>query len=435
MPEAEITLNGWGRTTPALCQARRPERDSEARADFAAARANGLCLRGAGRSYGDCAVNPGGHALITTRLDRILDFDAESGIVQVEPGVDFARLLAVFLPRGYLAPVTPGTGYATIGGAVANDVHGKNHEHAGSFGQHVTELDVVLPDGTPCTITPADDALFRATCGGLGLTGMITRIAFRLQRVPGGCVSLRESRVADLSAFIAAMEDARDAPYTVGWIDGTARGAALGRGIMQTAAIAPGSHTQSPPRRRTVPVDFPATALNPWSVSLFMPPIFAAFPRQGACGPSSLPLSLSAGRDRQLEPHLWNARLLPISMRGAVRQWRGSVAHIARHDCQFTRGLVSRRAQAHGAGRAGYLSFPMEGYTLALDFANGQGVEALYSRLCAITRDAGGRVYLGKDALLSAEDFARCIRSSARSGTCWRRSIQRGECSPGWLGG
>ena len=406
MPDAEITLNGWGRTTPALCRARRPEREREAVADFAAPHVNGLCLRGAGRSYGDCAVLPGGQALITARLDRILDFDADSGIVQVEPGVDFARLLAVFLPLGFLVPVTPGTGFATIGGAVANDVHGKNHEHAGSFCQHVTELDVVLPDGTPCTITPADEALFRATCGGLGLTGMITRIAFRLQRVAGGCVTLRESRVADLSVFMAAMQGARDATYTVGWIDGTTRGAALGRGIMQTAEIAPGSHTQSPMRRRAVPVDFPALALNPLSVSLFNAAYFRRVPAAGRVSTVDLtrflyPLDAIGGWNR-----IYGARgfyqfqcVVPFDNGEAVLRALLEVIAASR---QASFLAVLKRM---GAGHAGYLSFPMEGYTLALDFANGQGVEALYARLCAITRDAGGRVYLGKDALLSAEDF------------------------------
>ena len=410
LPSASLTLNGWGRATPGLCQARRPERQSEALADFTALATagdeGGLCVRGAGRSYGDCAVVTGGRALLTARLDRILDFDPESGLVQVEPGVDFARLLAVFLPRGFLVPVTPGTGFATIGGAVANDVHGKNHEHAGSFCQHVTALDLVLPDGTARTITPGDDALFRATCGGLGLTGMITRIAFRLQRVPGGSVRLREQRVGDLAAFIAAMERARDATYTVGWIDGTARGAALGRGIMQSGEIVPGSHASLPVRRKAVPVDFPALALNPWSVALFNAAYFRRVPAAGRVLDVELarflyPLDAIGDWNRIYGARGFYQFQCVVPFEGGEAVLRALLEVIA----------ASRRAsflavlKRMGAGRSGYLSFPMEGYTLALDFPRGPGVEALYARLCAITREAGGRVYLGKDALLSAEDF------------------------------
>ena len=402
---ATLTLNGWGRTTPALCQARRPERATEALADFTAEGA--LCLHGAGRSYGDCAVLPGGRALITTRLDRILDFDTETGIVQVEPGVDFARLLSVFLPRGFLVPVTPGTGFATIGGAVANDVHGKNHEHAGSFGQYVRELDLALPDGSQRTITPADDALFRATCGGLGLTGMITRIAFRLERVPGGSVSMRDQRVPDLAAFIAAMEGARDAAYTVGWIDGTARG----RGTRTRYSANRGNHpwracaAAAAPPRRTGRFSFhrPQSRDRATVQRGIFPPRTSARSRLGT-GPGAL--SLSARCHPWLEPHLRRARgfyqfqcVVPFgSGEPALREMLDIIA--ASRQASFL--AVLKRM---GAGRAGYLSFPMAGYTLALDFPRGQGVEALYARLCTIARAAGGRVYLGKDALLSAGDF------------------------------
>jgi len=138
-------------------------------------RSTGMIAHAGGRSYGDTALNRGGEVLLTGKLDRILEFDQETGLVSVEPGVTFRKLLAEFLPRGFLVPVTPGTGFATIGGAVALDVHGKNHEHAGSFGQHVTSLDLVTPDGRQRTIGPdAEPDLFRATCGGIGLTGIIT---------------------------------------------------------------------------------------------------------------------------------------------------------------------------------------------------------------------------------------------------------------------
>jgi decaprenylphospho-beta-D-ribofuranose 2-oxidase len=402
-----VTLAGWGRVAQANSQATRPERVADALADFRApAGKGGLCLYGAGRSYGDCALNDGGAALLTTRLDRILAFDPASQIVQVEPGVNFRRLLAVFLPRGLLAPVTPGTGFTTIGGAVANDVHGKNHEHDGSFGQHVTELDLVLPTGELRTITPADGAIFRATCGGLGLTGFITRIAFRMRAVPGGSVTVRERRVGSLAEFLAVMERAQDAPYSVGWIDGTATGASLGRGILETAELSAGGAEIAVAKARAVPVDFPGFALNPLSVRAFNALFFRRVPAEGRLrqipvGTFLYPLDAIHGWNR-----IYGKRgfyqfqcVVPYAEGAAVLRELLQVIAASR---QASFLAVLKRM---GTGRAGFLSFPMPGYTLALDFPCKAGVEALYARLCGITLESGGRVYLGKDALLSAAAF------------------------------
>jgi decaprenylphospho-beta-D-ribofuranose 2-oxidase len=366
----------------------------------------GLVVHGAGRSYGDCALNAGGQALLTGRLDRILSFDAHTGIVELEPGVDFRRLLHVFLPRGFLAPVTPGTGFATMGGALANDVHGKNHEIAGSFGQHVTELDLLTPDGQSRLVTPGTD-LFRATAGGLGLTGVITRIALRLKPVPSTAVLVREQRAENLDAFLAAMRDAAGASYSVGWIDGTARAGKLGRGILETAEPAPESDVLPLAKKNCrVPLDFPGFVLNPLSVALFNEAYFHRVPRVGR--------TRLAGYGTFLYPldaiHDWNR----IYGRAGFQQFQCVVP--------FDRGeaalrdlleIISDSRQASflavlkrmGPGRAGYLSFPSPGYTLALDFPQRSGIETLYARLCAVTLRFGGRVYLGKDALLDAAGF------------------------------
>jgi decaprenylphospho-beta-D-ribofuranose 2-oxidase len=406
LASARVVLRGWGRASSASSQATRPERFGQALADFRTPpAAGGICLFGAGRSYGDCALNDGGAALITARLDRILSFDPATGRIEVEPGVSFAQLLRVFLPRGFVVPVTPGTGFATIGGAVANDVHGKNHEHDGSFCQHLIELDLVLPDGSQRTISRQDGALFRATCGGLGLTGFITRVAFRMQAVQGGMVSVREQRAESLDGFLAAMAAAAGAAYSVGWIDGTATGAALGRGILETAELT-GGPVAPPARAKTVPVDFPAFALNPLTVRAFNAAYFRRVPAQGRV--RSVPLG------QFLYPldaiHGWNR----IYGRRGFHQFQCVVPFI--DGGLVLRDLltvIARSRQASflavlkrmGAGRSGFLSFPMPGFTLALDFPRGDGVEALYARLCAMVLEAGGRVYLAKDALLSAADF------------------------------
>jgi decaprenylphospho-beta-D-ribofuranose 2-oxidase len=384
----------------------RPERMAEAERVFSSGiPAQGLVVHGAGRSYGDCALNTGGEALLTGRLDRILSFDAQTGIVELEPGVDFRRLLHVFLPRGFLAPVTPGTGFATMGGALANDVHGKNHETAGSFGQHVTEFDLLAPDGQIHLVTPGTD-LFLATAGGLGLTGLITRLALRLKPVLSTAVRVCEQRADNLDAFLAAMRDAAGASYSVGWIDGTARGEKLGRGILETAEPAPESHVAPRTKTRRVPLDFPGFALNPLSVALFNEAYFHRVPRAGR--------TRVTGYGRFLYPldaiHDWNR----IYGRAGFQQFQCVVP--------FDQGetalrelleIISQSRQASflavlkrmGAGRAGYLSFPTPGYTLALDFPQRTGIETLYARLCAVTLRFGGRIYLGKDALLDAARF------------------------------
>jgi len=406
MRRARLELSGWGRFTRAVCDASRPERMGEAEREIAAADDTGICVQGAARSYGDCALNDGGRVVITTRLDRILAFDPATGIVEVEPGVNFRRLLDVFLPRGFMVPVTPGTSFATIGGAVANDVHGKNHEHAGSFGQHVTALDLILPDGTRHTITPADTALFRATVGGVGLTGLITRIAFRMVKVSGARVRVREERCADLEHFLSAMADAAASTYSVGWIDGTAQGRALGRGILETAEHVDSELRVPVEAKRAVPMDFPGFALNPLSVMAFNEAYFRRVPAEGRVHRIHLqkflyPLDAIHGWNR-----IYGKRgfvqfqcVVPYETGATALRELLSVIAAAR---QASFLAVLKRM---GPGRAGYLSFPTPGYTLALDFPNKPGVEDLYARLVAMTLSAGGRVYLGKDALLDAHSF------------------------------
>jgi decaprenylphospho-beta-D-ribofuranose 2-oxidase len=406
MRSAAISLSGWGRTVQSACDAVRPERMAEALSAFASpAPPKGVVVRGAGRSYGDCALNSGGQAMLTGRLDRILAFDPDTMVVQVEPGVDFRRLLHVFLPRGFLAPVTPGTGFATIGGAVANDVHGKNHETAGSFAQHVTEIDLVTPDGVMHTVLPGTD-VFRATAGGLGLTGLMTRIAFRMKRVPSTAVRVREQRAENLDGFLAAMRDAAGASYSVGWIDGTARGGKLGRGILETAEPAAESHVVASGKTRRVPIDFPGFALNPLSVALFNQVYFHRVPRAGR--------SRIAGYAKFLYPldaiHDWNR----IYGRAGFQQFQcvvpfedGEAAlrdllEVIAESRQASFLAVLKRM---GPGRAGFLSFPSPGYTLALDFPQRSGIKTLYARLVSITLRYGGRIYLGKDALLDAASF------------------------------
>jgi decaprenylphospho-beta-D-ribofuranose 2-oxidase len=370
----------------------------------------GISIYGSGRSYGDSALNANGHSCLTGRLNRILGFDEATGIVEVEPGVTFRQLMDVFLPKGWLVPVTPGTSYATIAGAVAHDVHGKNHESDGSFGQHVTEIDLMTSDGSVRTFSPhSRPAWFRATCGGCGLTGVLTRIAFRMRRVPSGYVHVTKRRLDNIESFLEAFEAARDASYSVGWIDAVARGSDLGRGILETAE--PAVENRPVPRarhERTVPFELPLSLVNPTSVKAFNALYFHNVSKEGSTALRS-----------------YRSFLYPLD---SIGSWNRIYGKRGFHQFQcvvpFSDGGVALRRLLEtisscgapsfltvlkrlGPGRAGYLSFPMEGYTLAVDFPNSPATELLYRALVHVTLDHGGRVYLAKDALLWPEAFAQ----------------------------
>jgi decaprenylphospho-beta-D-ribofuranose 2-oxidase len=404
-------LEGWGRVRRSASVTLTPDDVLAVGGCFANPRAHGLIVHGAGRAYGDCALNDQGSALMTAGLTGILAFDPDTGIVQVEPGVTFRQLMAEFLPRGFLVPVTPGTGFATIGGAVANDVHGKNHETAGSFAQHVTELDLLTPAGGVRTIGPdREPTLFRATCGGLGLTGVITRVAFRMARVAGPAVRVREQRVGNLEAFLAALDAAAGATYAVGWIDGTARGAALGRGILETAEPVAG-HPPAPGGGLRVPVDFPAWVLSPLSIRAFNELYFRRVPAGGRTriahvGKFFYPLDALRGWNRIYGKRGFHQFQNVVPFSGGAAALRELLEVIGQsRRASFLAVLKRLGGGILPEGEAGHLSFPQPGYTLALDFPAGPGIEDLYARLVAITLRHGGRVYLAKDALLDAAAF------------------------------
>ncbi|MGH8473472.1 MAG: FAD-binding oxidoreductase, partial [Gammaproteobacteria bacterium] len=218
------TMSGWGRTRYATVLAFAPRSVDAATEAIRQADARGIVAVGNARSYGDVALNNNGRALLTSGIDQIHSFDENTGEIVCGPGVTFQRLLKDYLPRGFLCPVSPGTGFVTIGGAVANDVHGKNHERAGSFGDHVCWLELLLSCGKVVRIGPdRHPEWFVATIGGIGLTGIILAVCFTMQRVGSNAVTLREQRVPDLERFLEVLETIRaTATFSVGWIDARA---------------------------------------------------------------------------------------------------------------------------------------------------------------------------------------------------------------------
>jgi len=238
------TYSGWGRALSAHGEIARPE-DAKTLAALAPAHGNR-------RSYGDAPLNNGGKAIDMTHLDRIIAFDRDTGLLTVEAGISIGELARLFAPQGWLPAVMPGTGFATVGGAIAMDVHGKNHHHAGSFCQHVTAITLI--QGTSRKITPKSGAIWKATCGGLGQTGIIAQATLQMAKSRGDMMLVTEQRATDWDHHIALLDNSTS-PYTVGWIDATATGEDLGRGIVEEGETCKGLR---PTARGTKKVPFNA---------------------------------------------------------------------------------------------------------------------------------------------------------------------------------
>ncbi len=391
---------GWGRALTAHGEIARPERQRTLDEVLAEGLVPAIGMR---RSYGDAALNDGGRVIDMTRLDRMLDFDPATGILTVEAGARIGEIAAAFGPRGWLPAVMPGTGFATVGGCIAQDVHGKNHHGAGSFGQHVASVTLVGRGGARVEATPetAPD-LFRATMGGLGQTGVIASARLRLMPAKGDVMMVTERRVQDWDEFLSLFETSQ-ATYVVGWIDATATGAGLGRGILEEGETASGLMPRKRGARK-VPLDAPAIALSKPVVRAFNAAYWRKVPASGRTlvrpiGDFFFPLD---------KIHDWNRLygkrgfhqfqcVVPLSSANALRAMLETIA---------TSGLASPLAvlKRMGPGRAGPLSFPMEGYTLAIDFPNRPEARELIRRLEEAAVAAGGRLYFAKDSLARGAD-------------------------------
>lgn len=409
----QVPLAGWGRYPVRECSVWQPT-TTEALHETLAPLTTRIA-RGNGRSYGDASMNP--DATIDMRkLDRLITFDEVIGTLVCEAGVLLSDLVAILVPRGWFPPVSPGTRMVTIGGMIASDVHGKNHHVAGSFCDHVDWFDLDLGDGRVLRCSPSENTdLFAATCGGMGLTGMIVRASFRMLKIETAFMRQRSIRVPDLEQALAVFEQSHGSTYSVAWIDCMATGKSLGR-----SAILLGEHATlddlDPARRaaplarpnrkpKTIPINFPNFALNGFNVRMFNH-LYYAMQRPGDAvvdlDPYFYPL------DAIFE---WNR----IYGRQGFLQYQ-SVLPLAESEKGMRRLLEAISAAGAGSFLAvlkrmglqslGMLSFPMEGYTLALDFPATPDNFALLERLDAITADHGGRVYLTKDARVSPERFA-----------------------------
>ena len=403
-------LMGWGRTNPGVADLVEVSAHEVADAVKGASE-RGVLVRGLGRSYGDAAQNSGGLVL---RLAGSADH-AETGTVTVPAGVSIDELLRVLVPQGWFVPVTPGTRFVTIGGAIASDIHGKNHHVEGSFGDHVTTLTLLLADGSVEAIGPdRRPELFWATVGGMGLTGVILEATFRLLPIESSRMLVDTCRVPDLESLFAAMTEGDDRyRYSVAWIDLLARGRQLGRSVLTRGDHAPRAALTSraseplaygPRQMVTVPPVVPPSGLvkrsSVWAFNEFW---FRKAPKQRVDELQSIasffhPLDHVASWNR-----LYGRRgfvqyqfVVPFGSESAVR---AVIEDLLEHGAASFLAVLKR----FGPASSGPLSFPAPGWTLALDLPVVDGVSDLFRRLDRRVIDAGGRHYLAKDAHATPE--------------------------------
>ena len=372
---------------------------------------NGALPVGMGRSYGDSCLLKDGNLVVTTGMNRLLAFDPETGLLTAEAGVTLAQILDFCVPRGFFLPVTPGTKYVTLGGAIANDIHGKNHHVAGTFGCHVTRFELVRSDGSRRICSPTEDPdWFGATIGGLGLTGLITWATLRLRPIVSRSIDFEGIQFHGIDEFLDLTRRYSDVEYTVSWIDCASTGRNFARGVFMLGHHSSrlGSLAPSPEPKLSFPFDAPGFALNKYTVSAFN---FAYFhkqmkPRVKArqdYEPFFYPLDIALHWNRLYGKSGLLQFQYAIPWESAREGTIAILTEVAKS------GLASFLAVLKAFGDVpspGLLSFPQPGITLALDFPIKEGLTfPLFERLADMTLDFGGRLYPAKDAAMTAHQF------------------------------
>ncbi|MFJ9045391.1 FAD-binding protein [Streptomyces sp. NPDC102347] len=419
MPADTVSVTGWGRTAPSAARLIRPRTFEEAALAVRGCGARGGIARGLGRAYGDAAQNAGGEVFDMTGLDRIHAIDADGGTVLCDAGVSLHRLMEVLLPLGWFVPVTPGTRYVTVGGAIGADIHGKNHHVSGSFSRHVESFELLTADGRVRTVVPGTP-LFEATAGGMGLTGVILTATIRLQPVETSWMSVDTERASDLDDLMARLADTDHRyRYSVAWIDLLARGRATGRAVLTRGDHAPLDALPRGGRARRQPLSFrtsrlpaapsfvPEGLLSRTTVGLFNELWYRRAPRARTGELQRIPAFF---HPLDGVPH-WNR----IYGRGGFVQYQFVVGH-GREDTlrRIVRRISERRCPSFlavlkrfGDADPGWLSFPVPGWTLALDIpASLPGLGGFLDELDEEVAAADGRVYLAKDSRLRPELLA-----------------------------
>ncbi len=440
-------LTGWGRTAPTAATVRRAGALELLQEAVTSAGERGVIARGLGRSYGDAAQNAGGLVLDMTALDRIHGVDGSSRLVDVDAGVSLDTLMRALLPFGLWIPVLPGTRQVTIGGAVAADVHGKNHHVAGSFGNHVRSMELLTADGEVRHLEPDGETagLFWATVGGMGLTGVVLRLRLAVQAVGTAYFSVDTERAENIDDLMSRLSTDDDRyPYSVAWFDSTTTGDHLGRAVITRGRSA--RVEELPEKLRARPLTFDAPRLGT------MPPIAPNGLVNRVTGRAFNELWFrKAPRLRRDEIQNITSFFHPLDVVGEWNRVYGPAGF-----CQyqfvvpfgqeqlFRRCTETIAASGHvsclnvlkrfGEGNRSPLSFPMAGWTLAVDLPVRPGLDRLFATLDDMVLDAGGRLYLAKDSRLGRDTLAamyprleefRAIRKAVDPGNVFRSDLAR----------
>jgi FAD/FMN-containing dehydrogenase len=409
-------LSGWGRYPVVESYPARPEKISSLKKILQTDNYNHLA-RGLGRSYGDAALNSQGYTILTERLNRLLAFDGETGILRCEAGVSFKEILEIFVERGWFPVVTPGTKFVTMGGAIAFDVHGKNHHQDGSFSRHVKSFQIILASGEVVRCSRQENSdIFWATVGGMGLTGIITEVEFALRPIQTAYITNHSIKAKNLDETIALMAQYEPQyQYSVAWIDCLASGKSLGRSILSfgnhaTVEELPKNKQNNPlqlkaKNRFNVFFDLPSGFLNRYTMSNFNS------------------LYYHKMRSRQIRSIVdYDSFFYPLDF---LKNWnrlygkQGFVQYQCLFPSEVSReGLIEilQLCVQKGWGsflavlkrlgsQEGWLSFPMSGYTLALDVPVKKGIWEFLEQLDELVIKYGGRIYLAKDARLGSQAF------------------------------
>ncbi len=398
-----MQLSGWGRYPRIEAVGNTFETLSQLRASIGEPFA--VIVHGMGRSYGDSALND--RVLFSKRFNKLLDFDPEKGIVHCESGVTLAELIDVFVPRGWFLSVTPGTRFITVGGAIASDVHGKNHHKAGCFSASVIGFRLMLPNGQTryCSHTENKD-LFLATCGGMGLTGIILDVKFKMQPVKSAYIREKTIPAGNLEQAFDLFEKHREATYSVAWIDCLAQAPRFGRSVLFLGEHSDQGGLAIPPKSSVpVPITAPNFLLNRYSAKMFNHLYHYAKARH---------------RCRRVPLHTFFYPLDGVDNWNRLYGSRGFTQYqlvlpkdASLSGLQHVLGKISTSGigsflgvlKLFGPENENYLSFPMEGYTLALDFRMQKGLFPLLDELDRILMDHGGRLYLAKDVRMGRDLF------------------------------